>query len=186
MERIQQNKALGRLPGSLYFDLEENMHYWRNGTYHATPGVQGIYALKRALEMTFERAGGDLPKMFKQHAFNQRALEVGLESIGFVNPVELAKRASVVSVLRTPEGIDAEILRQTLLQVKQVRGQPIAGVEVAAGKRDPQREIRMALLGLWSNKDTVLDACDAMDQVNGNNRLALTAAEQYFTAHQQS
>lgn len=185
MERIQERRRQGYPPGSLYFDLESNMRYWNEGIYHATPGVQNIYALEKALQMTIDRANGNLPHMFNQHAINQRALEAGLEEIGFTNPVELAKRASVVSVFEAPRGIDAREVRQQLLRVKQVRGKQIGGVEFAAGKRDPAREMRVALLGLWSNRETVLDACDAMGQVTGTHDRAVQAAEGYFADHQQ-
>ncbi|MDD4319084.1 MAG: aminotransferase class V-fold PLP-dependent enzyme [Candidatus Peribacteraceae bacterium] len=180
MERIKERRKQGLSPGSLYFDLEANMRYWTNGTYHATPAIQGIYALRKAMEMTIERAGGDLPRMFAQHVINQRALEAGLENIGFVNPVQLEKRAGVVSVLITPDGVNARELRRKLLGVKEVRGRRIAGVECAAGKRDPETEIRVALLGLWSSKETVLQACDAVEQVTGNRGRAVAAAEKYF------
>lgn len=183
MERIREKRAQGNPPGSLYFDLEMNMRYWANGTYHATPGIQNIYALRNALEMTLARGNGDLPQMFRRHAVNQRALEAGFENLGFVNPVEPAKRAAVVSVFRTPESMDANALRQQLLEVKSVRGRDIGGVEFAAGKRDPSREMRVALLGLWSNKETVLDACDAIEQVTGCRGRAVSAAERYFEEH---
>ncbi|ALM10404.1 MAG TPA: hypothetical protein DEB30_01660 [Candidatus Peribacter riflensis] len=185
MERIQERRRQGCPPGSLYLDLESNMRYWNEGIYHATPGVQNIYALGKALQMTMDRANGNLPHMFNQHAINQRALEAGLEEIGFTNPVEPAKRASVVSVIETPEGTDARAIRQKLLGVKEVRGRQIGGVEFAAGKRDPAREMRVALLGLWSNKETVLDACDAMGQVTGTHDRAVQAAAGYFADHQQ-
>lgn len=183
MDHIRALRAQGKPPGSLYFDLESNTRYWSEGTYHATPGVQNIYALRRACEMAIERSGGDLPDMFRQHAVNQRALEAGLQHIGFENPVAPAKRAAVVSVLRTPEGVDARDVRQKLLGVREVRGKKIAGVEFAAGKRDPSREMRVALLGLWSNRETVLDACDAVEQVTGQGGKAVEAAERYFTEH---
>lgn len=183
MERLEERAARGILPGSVYFDLQGNLAYWRDGTYHQTPAIQGIFALRRAMEMTLERAGGDLSKLFREHATNQRALEAGLEAIGLINHVQLEKRAAVVSVFRTPEGMDARMLQRRLMELKQVRGRPVAGVEVALGKQDPAREIRMALLGLWSNRETVLDACDAVGQVTGENSRAIAAAERYFADH---
>lgn len=182
MERIAERRKRGQPPGSLYFDLEANMRYWRDGTYHATPGIQGIYALRRAMEMTIERAGGNLASLFAEHVLNQRALEAGFEALGFQNAVRPEKRAAVVSVLTVPHGIDANELRRKLLAVKEVRGKKIGGVEFAAGKRDPSKEIRVALLGLWSNRETVLDACDAVEQVT--RRLgAMKAAQRYFAKH---
>ncbi len=183
MKRIEERRKQGQPPGSMYFDLPENMHYWNAGTYHATPAVQSLYGLRRAMEITIERANGNLSGLFAEHARNQRALEAGFEAIGFSNPVEQAKRAAVVSVLTAPSHINAKELRRNLLEVRSVRGRSIAGMEVAAGKRDPASEIRVALLGFWSNMQTVLDACDAVEQVTNTKDRMTNAAQQYYARH---
>ncbi len=183
MERIEERRKRGQPPGSKYFDLPENMRYWNTGAYHATPAVQSLYGLRKAMELTIERANGNLPNLFAAHAKNQRALEAGFEALGFSNPVEPSKRAAVVSVLTTPQNISAQVLRKKLLEVQSVRGRPIDGMEVAEGKRDPASEIRVALLGFWSNVQTVLDACDAVEQVTNTRGRMTSAAEQYYAQH---
>lgn len=183
LERIRERDERGQPPGSFYFDLPCNLRYWNDGTYHYTPAVQNIYALRKALEITLDRAGGNIQEVFQQHERNQRALDAGFAAIGLENRVLPEKRAAVVSVFDTPTGVDANDLRRKLLELREVRGRRIGGVEFAAGKRNPSGQVRVGLLGLWSTPDTVYDACDAVGQVLGGGEQALGAAAQYYREH---
>jgi alanine-glyoxylate transaminase/serine-glyoxylate transaminase/serine-pyruvate transaminase len=207
MERIQENKKQGKMPGSVYTDLEQVMQYFSNGVYHNTPPIHAVFGLRVALQRLLDRCreqNFDLDYVFGEHRRNQEALNEGLETIGFKNPVHPDERSSVTSVFEVPDDTNAHELRKKLMQVKSVLGgmwhrsgqsvqrgegkkvwrylfgRKIGGVEVAAGKRDPAKEIRVAQLGEWSRQETTFAVLDAFGQVTGAGRKAVDAAEDFY------
>lgn len=184
MERVVQGKKEGRVPGSEYTDFEDVFKYFHERQYHHTPPTHLVYALRKSLQLLFERANGNFDKfVYAEHRNNQRALEVGMAAIGFENPVPLKKRANVVSVFDVPNGEKSVALQEQLLQVTEAHGEPINGIEVALGKGEhASRQIRIGLLGMWSTRKTVQQVLDGVDQVMGAGNKAVDAADQYYAS----
>jgi alanine-glyoxylate transaminase/serine-glyoxylate transaminase/serine-pyruvate transaminase len=99
---------------SWYFDLTTTMNYWgKERTYHHTPSMPLLYALREALRMVDEEG---LEARWERHRSNHRALVAGLEALGLQLFVENpAERMITVTAIRVPEGIDAKKVQQQLL-----------------------------------------------------------------------
>ncbi len=88
---------------SWYFDLTMVMNFWgTERTYHHTPPISLVFALREALRIVFEEG---LEAGWSRHRQNQQALIAGIEALGlelFVsNP---ADRLPTVTSVRIPEG----------------------------------------------------------------------------------
>ncbi len=142
---------------SWYFDLTTTMNYWgKERTYHHTPPVSLIFALREALRLVLEEG---LEARWERHRHNQQALVAGLEAMGlefFVpNP---ADRLITVTAVRVPKGIeDLKVRRQLLDEFN---------IEIAGGFGPIKGQIwRVGLMGFSSQFSNVLLFLAAFEKV---------------------
>ncbi|MFZ0635326.1 MAG: alanine--glyoxylate aminotransferase family protein [Candidatus Acidiferrales bacterium] len=142
---------------SWYFDLTPVMNYWgKERTYHHTPPISLIYAMREALRLVLEEG---LEARWERHAQNQQALIAGVEAMGlglFVsNPVD---RLVTVTSVKVPAGIDDAKVRQQLLDE--------FNIEIAGGFGPIKGQIwRIGLMGYSSQRNNVLLFLAAFEKV---------------------
>jgi alanine-glyoxylate transaminase/serine-glyoxylate transaminase/serine-pyruvate transaminase len=133
---------------SWYFDLTPTMSYWgKERTYHHTPPISLIYAMREALRLVLEEG---LEARWERHAQNQQALIAGLEAMGLklyvTNP---ADRLVTVTAVNIPDGVDDKKVRKQLLDE--------FNIEIAGGLGPVKGKIwRVGLMGYSSQKPNVL------------------------------
>jgi alanine-glyoxylate transaminase/serine-glyoxylate transaminase/serine-pyruvate transaminase len=133
---------------SWYFDLTPTMSYWgKERTYHHTPPISLIYAMREALRLVLEEG---LEARWERHLHNQQALIAGLEAMGLqlfvTNP---ADRLVTVTAVNIPAGADDRKVRQQLLDE--------FNIEIAGGLGPVKGKIwRVGLMGYSSQKPNVL------------------------------
>ena len=133
---------------SWYFDLTATMNFWgKDRTYHHTPAISLVYALREALRILFEEG---LEGSWRRHQQNQQAMIAGLEALGLemfvANP---ADRLSTVTAVRVPSSVDDARARRQLLEE--------FGVEIAGGIGAMKGKIwRVGLMGYVSQMKHVL------------------------------
>jgi len=132
---------------SWYFDLSLLATYWVTGRfYHHTAPVLMIYALHEALVLMAEEG---LDARIKRHLRNGAALQAGLEAMGLVLHADKNHRASVVTAVRVPQGVEEARVRQGLLNE--------FGIEIAGGLGQLKGKIwRIGLMGYSSSEENVL------------------------------
>ncbi len=133
---------------SWYFDMIPIMNYWgKERTYHHTPAVSLIFALREAMRLVLEEG---LEARWERHRQNQQALISGIEAMGlelFVkNP---AHRLPTVTAVKVPKGIEDLKVRKQLLDE--------FNIEIAGGFGPVKGQIwRVGLMGYSSQKTNVL------------------------------
>src|SRR3984893_3283244 len=134
--------------GSWYFDLTPILTMWGSErTYHHTPPVSLIYALREALRLVVEEG---LEARWERHQQNQRALVAGLEAMGLelfvANP---ADRLVTVTAVKIPAALDDRRVRTQLLDE--------FNIEIAGGIGPTKGKIwRIGLMGYSCQKSNVL------------------------------
>jgi alanine-glyoxylate transaminase/serine-glyoxylate transaminase/serine-pyruvate transaminase len=142
---------------SWYFDLTMVMNFWgTERTYHHTPPISLVFALREALRIVFEEG---LEAGWSRHRQNQQALIAGIEALGlelFVsNP---ADRLPTVTSVRVPEGKGDGRIRMQLLDE--------FGIEIAGGIGELKGKIwRIGLMGHTSQAKYVLLFLAALEKV---------------------
>jgi alanine-glyoxylate transaminase/serine-glyoxylate transaminase/serine-pyruvate transaminase len=142
---------------SWYFDFVPVMNYWgKERTYHHTPPVSLIYALREALRLVIEET---LESRWERHMYNQQALLSGIEAMGLEPYVENpADRLVTVTGVRIPAGIEDGKVRKQLLDE--------FNIEIAGGIGATKGKIwRVGLMGYSSQKVNVLLLLAALDKV---------------------
>jgi len=145
---------------SWYFDFVPIMSYWgKERTYHHTPPVSLIFALREALRIALEEG---LEARWERHRQNQHALVAGIEAMGlelFVkNP---ADRLPTVVAVVVPAGVDEARVRAQLLDE--------FNLEIAGGFGAVKGKIwRVGLMGYSSQKNNVLLFLAAFEKVLGD------------------
>jgi alanine-glyoxylate transaminase / serine-glyoxylate transaminase / serine-pyruvate transaminase len=133
---------------SWYFDLTPIMSYWgKERTYHHTPPVNLIYAMREALRLVLEEG---LEARWERHAQNQQALIAGLEAMGLkLFVTNAADRLVTVTAVHIPAGADDKKTRQQLLDE--------FNIEIAGGLGPVKGKIwRIGLMGYSSQRPNVL------------------------------
>jgi alanine-glyoxylate transaminase/serine-glyoxylate transaminase/serine-pyruvate transaminase len=152
---------------SWYFDFVPIMSYWgKERTYHHTPPVSLIFALREALRLTLEEG---LEARWERHRQNQQALIAGIEAMGlelFVkNP---ADRLPTVTAVVVPAAVDDLKVRRQLLEE--------FNLEIAGGFGPVKGKIwRVGLMGYSSQKTNVLLFLAALEKVLGDQSFRLQA-----------
>jgi len=142
---------------SWYFDLTTTMNFWgKDRTYHHTPPISIVFALREALRIVFEEG---LEAGWRRHRQNQQALITGLEAMGlelFVpNP---ADRLPTVTSVLVPAGIEDVAVRRQLLNE--------FGIEIGGGIASLKGKIwRVGLMGYTSQARHVLLFLAAFEKV---------------------
>jgi alanine-glyoxylate transaminase/serine-glyoxylate transaminase/serine-pyruvate transaminase len=133
---------------SWYFDLTAVMSFWgKDRTYHHTPPISLIFALREALRIVFEEG---LESGWQRHRQNQQALIAGLEALGLELFVPDPKdRLPTVTSIRVPAHVADSRLRRQLLDE--------FGIEIAGGIGTLSGKIwRVGLMGYSSQAKHVL------------------------------
>jgi alanine-glyoxylate transaminase/serine-glyoxylate transaminase/serine-pyruvate transaminase len=142
---------------SWYFDLTTTMNYWgKERTYHHTPPISLIYALREALRIALEEG---LVARWERHRQNQQALVGGLEALGLqlfvANP---ADRMITVTGVHVPDGVDDQKVRHQLLDE--------FNIEIAGGFGPLKGKLwRVGLMGYSSQRGNVLLFLAALERV---------------------
>jgi alanine-glyoxylate transaminase/serine-glyoxylate transaminase/serine-pyruvate transaminase len=142
---------------SWYFDFLPIMNYWgKERTYHHTPPVNLLYALREALRLVVEEG---LDARWDRHLQNQLALIAGIEAMGLQLLVENpAERLATVTAVKIPQGIDDAKVRQQLLEE--------FNIEIAGGLGPLKGKIwRIGLMGFSSQRTHVLLLLAAIEKV---------------------
>jgi alanine-glyoxylate transaminase / serine-glyoxylate transaminase / serine-pyruvate transaminase len=142
---------------SWYFDLTTTMNFWgKDRTYHHTPPISIVFALREALRIVFEEG---LEAGWQRHRQNQLALIAGLEALGiqlFVpNPND---RLPTVTSVYVPKGVEDGRVRRQLLDE--------FGIEIAGGIGPLKGKIwRIGLMGYVSQAKHILFFLAALEKV---------------------
>jgi alanine-glyoxylate transaminase / serine-glyoxylate transaminase / serine-pyruvate transaminase len=152
---------------SWYFDFMPIMTMWGSErTYHHTPPISLIFALREALRLVLEEG---LEARWRRHKNNQMALIAGLEGLGldlFVR--DPADRLVTVTSVIIPSGVDDKKVRQQLLDE--------FNIEIAGGFGDAKGKIwRVGLMGYSSQNTNVLLFLAAFEKVLLDNGVRLPA-----------
>lgn len=136
---LARRKALGMIP-EYYVDFEKWAPIMENpAKYFATPAVNLVWAMNEALRII--NAEGYRARA-ERHVKNARAMQKALESLGFTVLADPEHRASTLSNLVYPEGLDDTKFRGSLYE---------EGIIVAGGLA--QYAGRMFRLGHMGNID---------------------------------
>ena len=142
---------------SWYFDLTTTMNFWgKDRTYHHTPPISIVFALREALRIVFEEG---LEGSWQRHRQNQLALIAGLEALGvelFVpNPND---RLPTVTSVYVPKAVEDGRVRRQLLDE--------FGIEIAGGIGPLKGKIwRIGLMGYVSQAKHILFFLAALEKV---------------------
>jgi alanine-glyoxylate transaminase/serine-glyoxylate transaminase/serine-pyruvate transaminase len=142
---------------SWYFDLTTTMNFWgKDRTYHHTPPISIVFALREALRIVFEEG---LESCWRRHQQNQQALIAGLEAMGmemFVSRQE--DRLPTVTAIHVPASLDDHKVRRQLLNE--------FGIEIAGGIGPLKGKIwRVGLMGHVSQAKHILLFLAAFEKV---------------------
>ena len=166
--RVEEMVKARKIPvPSWYFDFVPIMSYWgTERTYHHTPPVSLIFALREALRIALEEG---LEARWERHRQNQHALAAGVEAMGlelFVkNP---ADRLPTVVAVVVPPGVDEGKVRKQLLDE--------FNLEIAGGFGAVKGIIwRVGLMGYVSQKNNVLLFLAALEKVLGDQGFRVPA-----------
>jgi aspartate aminotransferase-like enzyme len=110
---LARRKALGTIP-EYYVDFEKWIPVMDDpGKYFATPAVNLVWALKKSLELIQEEG---LKARCERHAKNAAALRAAFETLGFRLLAKPDCRASTLSTLLYPKGVEDAPFRKTMLE----------------------------------------------------------------------
>jgi alanine-glyoxylate transaminase / serine-glyoxylate transaminase / serine-pyruvate transaminase len=142
---------------SWYFDLTTTMSFWgKDRTYHHTPPISIVFALREALRILFEEG---LEASWRRHRQNQLALMAGLEALGLEMFVPKAEdRLPTVTSVRIPPGlVDTQVRSQLLNEF---------GIEIGGGIGALKGKIwRIGLMGYVSQSKHVLLFLASLEKV---------------------
>ena len=151
---------------SWYFDLTTTMNFWgKDRTYHHTPPISIVFALREALRIVFEEG---LEASWQRHKQSQMALIAGLEALGlelFVsNPND---RLPTVTSVHVPKGADDLRVRRQLLDE--------FGIEIAGGIGPLRSKIwRVGLMGYVSQAKHILFFLAALEKTLGDQGFTIS------------
>lgn len=142
---------------SWYFDLTTTMNFWgKDRTYHHTPPISIVFALREALRIVFEEG---LEAGWARHRQNQLALIAGLEALGIELFVLNEKdRLPTVTSIHVPKRVEDMRVRRQLLDE--------FGIEIAGGIGPLKGKIwRIGLMGYVSQHKHILFFLAALEKV---------------------
>ncbi|MFC1912723.1 pyridoxal-phosphate-dependent aminotransferase family protein [Chloroflexota bacterium] len=139
-----------------YLDLSLLSTYWgADRFYHHTAPISMIYALHEALVLIVEEG---IDARIQRHLRNGAALQAGLEAMGLALHADKAYRASVITAVRVPSGVDDLKVRQRLLNE--------FGIEIAGGLGPLKGQIwRIGLMGYSSTEENVLRLLSVLEEL---------------------
>jgi len=141
---------------SWYVDITLLRNYWGGGparTYHHTPPMTMLYALREALRVVLEEG---LEKRTARHRRNAQALWAGLQAIGLRLHAQEGYWLPSLTTVVVPEGIDEMQVRRGLLEEH--------NIEIGAGFGLLQGRVwRIGLMGYASTGANVLAVLHALE-----------------------
>lgn len=139
---------------SNYLDLSQIQRYWsKQRINHHTEATSMLYALHEGLRL-FLNEGLDV--RFERHALNHLAITSGIEAMGLSIYGDVETKMPTVIPVVVPAGVDAEEVRQMLLQD--------FGVEIASSFGPLVGKIwRIGNMGYSSRKENVLHVLSALE-----------------------
>lgn len=158
--RYQQELGLSktdrnhRFIQSNYLDLSQLINYWNDHrANHHTEATMMIYALHEGLRVVLEEG---MANVVARHALNDRAIKVGLEAMGLKLYGDQSTKMSTVTPILVPDGIDANEVKDFLLQQ--------FGVEIAGSFGELDGKVwRIGNMGYSSRKENVLQVLGALE-----------------------
>ena len=178
-ERAWAQQAKARSP-RFYFDWKEAKTWAEKGMTPFTPAVPVAFALQEGLRMLQEEG---LNKVYERHQRLARAIQAGLQALGFQLFAQDGYRSNTVTSAVPPPGLDVAALR-TLLDTKY-------GVVIAGGQgKMTGKMVRVGHLGAVAEGD-VVQVIWAMEQAleeldiapaDGRGVTAVTASTQGVAA----
>jgi len=153
IERVRKRKTRVE---SWYLDISLVEQYWgTERTYHHTPPISMIYALREALSIIQEEG---LEARWARHQLNHKALVAGLEAIGLKMFVEPPYRLWTLNAVQVPDGVDEARVRKRLLEEFHI--------EIGGGLGLLRGRIwRIGLMGTSSTPNNVLLLLAALEQI---------------------
>jgi aspartate aminotransferase-like enzyme len=143
-ERAWAQQALARSP-RFYFDWKEAKTWAGKGMTPFTPAVGVAFALQEGLHMLEEEG---LDHVYERHARLARAVQLGLEALGFQLFAQEGYRSHTVTSALPPTGLDVAVFR-TMLDTKY-------GVVIAGGQgKMAGKMVRVGHLGAVAEGDVV-------------------------------
>jgi alanine-glyoxylate transaminase / serine-glyoxylate transaminase / serine-pyruvate transaminase len=140
---------------SWYLDLSLLSSYWVTGrVYHHTAPISMLYAIHEALALIAEEG---LEARVKRHLKHGAALHAGLQAMGLELHAQKGYRASSLTTVRVPAGVDAGKVLQKLL--KEYSIEVSGGLGVLKGK-----VLRIGLMGHGSTSENVLLILSALER----------------------
>jgi len=178
-ERAWAQQAKARSP-RFYFDWKEAKTWAEKGMTPFTPAVPVAFALQEGLRMLQEEG---LNKVYERHQRLARAIQAGLQALGFQLFAQDGYRSNTVTSAVPPPGLDVAALR-SLLDTKY-------GVVIAGGQgKMTGKMVRVGHLGAVAEGD-VVQVIWAMEQAleeldiapaDGRGVTAVTASTQGVAA----
>jgi alanine-glyoxylate transaminase / serine-glyoxylate transaminase / serine-pyruvate transaminase len=140
---------------SWYLDISLLSSYWVTGrVYHHTAPISMIYAIHEALALIAEEG---LEARVQRHLRNGAALHNGLKAMGLQLHAQEGHRASSLTTVRVPAGVDAARVVQKLLKEN--------SIELGVGLGSLKGKIwRIGLMGHGSSKENVLLVLGALEK----------------------
>ncbi|MBI4333477.1 MAG: alanine--glyoxylate aminotransferase family protein [Chloroflexi bacterium] len=141
---------------SWYLDLSLLSSYWATGrVYHHTAPVTMVYALHEALALI---AAEGLEARVKRHLRHGAALQSGLKAMGLVLHAREEYRASSLTSVRIPPGVDGGRVIQRLLKE--------FNIEISGGLGPLRGKIwRVGLMGHSSTGENVILLLNALEKL---------------------
>ncbi|MGP7818472.1 pyridoxal-phosphate-dependent aminotransferase family protein [Niallia sp. 01092] len=137
-----------------YLDLSQLQDYWSpRRLNHHTETTSMLYALHEGLRILLEEG---LEQRFARHKFHEKALVAGLEAMGLELFGDSRHKLPTVTCINVPDGIDADSVRNMMLQE--------FGVEIASSFGPLHGKIwRIGTMGYSCRKENVLFALASLE-----------------------
>ena len=133
-----------------YFDLIQYKSYYEKGQPPWTPALSIIFALDKALEQIIDEG---MENVYSRHSSIANQVRNGIKAIGLSLFPDISVASNTVTAVKSPDGLDADILRKQVQQDHDV---------VLAGGYGPQQGkiFRIGHLGYVKPKeiDETIDA----------------------------
>ena len=102
--------SLSNMP-RFYFDLIQYKSYYEKGQPPWTPALSIIFALDKALEQIIDEG---MEGVYSRHASIANQVRTGVTQIGLSLFPDMSVASNTVTAVKSPEGIDADILRKEI------------------------------------------------------------------------
>ncbi|GGB37452.1 aminotransferase class V-fold PLP-dependent enzyme [Virgibacillus dakarensis] len=162
---------------SNYFDLSQIQDYWSpDRLNHHTESTTMLYALREGLRVIKEEG---IENRIKRHTKHGKALSIGLKAMGVELFGEEQNKMPVVTIVKVPEGISEQAVRQIMLNE--------FGIEIAGAFGPLKGKVwRIGSMGYSSRKNNILHVLGALEStltyfgVKVNKGDAAQAALEYY------